>query len=151
MKLVGAKVWMDGRLGAKSGIMMPGKPAEGTPSFSQGLAKGVYKWDDRGQVRNVGEKVTLPVGTFEDVIVIEEWSKGERAKGALQLKYYAPGVGYIKVGFEGHDPVKETLDLIKESKLNAREMDEARAEVLQVEERSYYYGRDTKPPHRRQH
>jgi len=27
-------------------------------------------------------------------------------------------------------------------------MDEVRAEALQVEERSYYYGRDTKPPRR---
>jgi hypothetical protein len=149
-KLVGAKVWMAGRLGARAGIIMPGKPAKGAPSFSQGFATGVYKWDDRGQVRKVGEKVTLGAGTFKDVIVIEEWSKGERAKGALQLKYYAPGVGYIKVGFEGDDPVKETLELTKESQLDAREMDKVRAEALQVEERSYYYGRTTEPPRRRQ-
>ena len=130
---------------------MPGKPAVGTPSFSQGYAKGVYKWDDRGQVRKVDEKVTIPAGTFKDVIVIEEWSSGERKKGALQLKYYATGIGYIKVGFEGNDPVKETLVLTKESKLNAREMDEARAEALKVEERSYYYyGQTTQPPRRRQ-
>ena len=149
-KLVGAKVWMDGHLGAKSGIIMPGNPAVGTPSFSQGYAKGVYKWDDRGQVRKVGEKVKIPAGSFKDVVVIEEWSSGERKKGALQLKYYAPGIGYIKVGFEGNDPVKETLVLTKETKLNAKEMDEARAEALMVEERSYYYGRDTKPPRRRE-
>jgi uncharacterized protein YbaA (DUF1428 family) len=149
-KLRGAKVWMDGRLGAKSGIMMPGKPAVGTPSFSQGYAKGVYRWDDRGQVRKVGERVTVPAGTYKDVVVIEEWDSGERKKGALQLKYYAPSVGYIKVGYEGDDPVKEVLELAKESKLTAKEMDEARAEALLVEERSYYYGRDTKPPRRRQ-
>ena len=149
-KLKGAKVWMDGQLGAKSGIMMPAKPAVGTPSFSQGYAKGVYRWDDRGQVRKVGEKVKVPAGTFKDVVVIEEWDSLERKKGALQLKYYAPGVGYIKVGFEGNDPVKETLALVKETKLSAKEMDEARAEALMVEERSYYYGRDTKPPRRSQ-
>jgi uncharacterized protein YbaA (DUF1428 family) len=149
-KLIGAKVWMDGRLGAKSGIIMPGKPAVGTPSFSQGFATGVYKWDDRGQVRKGGEKVTVPAGTFKDVMVIEEWSSGERKKGALQLKYYAPSIGYIKVGFEGNDPVKETLELTKVSQLNAKEMDDARAEAQMVEERSFYYGRDTKPPRRRQ-
>ena len=148
-KLKGAKVWMEGRLGAKAGIIMPAKPAEGAPSFSQGYATGVYKWDDRGQVRKVGQKVKVPAGTFEDVIVIEEWSKGERAKGALQTKYYAPGIGYIKVGFEGNDPVKETLELTKESQLSAPEMDKARAEALKVEERSYYYGRTTKPIQRR--
>ena len=149
-KLVGAKVWMDGRLGARSGIIMPAKPAVGTPSFSQGYAKGVYKWDDRGQVRKVGEKVTIPAGTFKDVMVLEEWSSGEHKKGALQLKYYAPSVGYIKVGFEGNDPVKETLVLTKESTLSAQEMDEARAQALGVEERSYYYGRTTQPPRRLQ-
>jgi len=149
-KLIGAKVWMDGRLGAKSGIIMPARPAAGTPSFSQGYATGVYNWDDRGQLRKVGEKAKVRAGAFEDVAVIEEWSSGERKKGALQLKYYAPGVGYIKVGYEGNDPVKEVLELVKESTLSAKEMDEARAEALLVEERSYYYGRDTKPPRRRE-
>ena len=149
-KLLGAKTWLDGFLGAKSGIIVPGKPAVGTPSISQGYAAGVYKWDDRGQVRKVGETVTIPAGTFEDVLVIEEWSSPELEMGASQLKYYAPGIGYIQVGFEGDDPVKETLVLTKESQLNAQEMDEARAEALLLEERSYYYGRDTKPPRRRQ-
>ena len=148
-KLVGGKVWMQGRLGAKAGIIMPAKPTPGAPSLSQGLAIGVYKWDDRGQVRKVGEKVTVPAGTFKDVVVIEEWSSGEKKKGALQLKYYAPGVGYVKVGFEGDDPVKETLELVKVSELTAKEMDEARAEALMVEERNYYYGRTTEPPKRR--
>jgi hypothetical protein len=149
-KLVGGKVWMQGRLGAKAGIIMPAKPAVGSPSLSQGLAIGVYKWDDRGQVRKVGQKVTVRAGTFKDVIVIEEWSSGEKKKGALQLKYYAPGVGYIKVGFEGNDPVKETLELTKISELTVKEMDEARAEALKLEERNYYYGRTTEPPKRRQ-
>ena len=149
-KLVGGKTWMQGRLGAKAGIIMPAKPAVGTPSYPQGLALGVYKWDDRGQVRKVGEKVKVPAGAYKDVVVIEEWSSGEKKKGALQLKYYAPGVGYVKVGFEGDDPVKETLELTKVSELTAKEMDEARAEALKLEERNYYYGRTTEPPKRRQ-
>ena len=96
----------------------------------------------------MGEKVTVPAGTYGDVLVIEEWSGPEKQKGGLQLKYYAPAVGYIQVGFEGNDPVQEYLVLTKESQLNAKEMDEVRAEALLVEERSYYYGRDTKPPRR---
>src|SRR5438105_11479869 len=102
-KLIGAKTWMEGRLGARAGIMIPGAPAAGTPSISQGLALGVYKWDDRFQVRKVGEKVTVPAGAFENVLVVEEWSKPELAKGALQLKYYAPGIGYVSVGWAGND------------------------------------------------
>ena len=150
IKIVGAKVWMDGRLGARSGIIMEAKPAVGTPSLSQGYAPGVYRWDDRGQVRKVGKTVTVPAGTFKDVIVIEEWSAPELKMGALQLKYYAPDIGYVQVGFEGDDPVKEYLVLTKVSMLNAREMDEVRAEALLVEERSYFYGQTTQPPQRRQ-
>jgi hypothetical protein len=149
VKIIGAKVWLDGFLGTKSGIIMPGKPAKGTPSFSQGYAKGVYIWDDRGQVRKLGEKVTIRSKSYKDVLVIEEWSNVEPKKGALRLKYYAPGVGYLQMGFEGKGPVTETLALSKKSQLNAKEMDAARAEALLVEERSIYYGRDTKPPMRR--
>ena len=51
-----------------------------------------------------------------------------------------------------HTPPTAQLRLVltKESMLNVREMDEARAEALLVEERSYYYGRTTEPPRRRQ-
>jgi hypothetical protein len=150
VKIIGAKVWMDGFLGTKSGIVMPGKPAKGSPSFSQGYAKGVYIWDDRAQVRKLGEKVTIRSKPYKDVLVIEEWSNVEPKKGPLRLKYYAPGVGYLQMGFDGKDPVTETLALSKKSQLNAKEMDTARAEALLVEERSIYYGRDTKPPVRRQ-
>ena len=148
-KLIGAKTWMEGRLGARAGIMIPGAPAVGTPSISQGLALGVYKWDDRFQVRKVGEKVTVPAGTFENVLVVEEWSQPELAKGAQQLKYYAPGIGYVSVGWEGHDPTKETLELVKMTQLDAQEMDRVRAEVLELENRSYLYGRETRPLRRR--
>jgi hypothetical protein len=148
VKIVGSKVWLDGVLGTKAGIIMPGKPAEGTPSFSQGYAKGVYEWNNRGQVRKAGEKVTIPAGTFKDVLVIEEWSPGKKKKNALQLKYYAPGVGYLQVGFDVDDPVTGALVFTKVSQLNAKEMDAARAEALVVEVRSDYYGRGTKPPQR---
>ena len=41
--------------------------------------------------------------------------------GALRLKYCVPGVGYVKVGFEGDDPVKEVLELTKASVLTAKD------------------------------
>lgn len=149
VKIIGARVWLDGFLGTKSGIIMPGKPAEGTPSFSQGYAKGVYTWDNRGQVQKLGEKVTTPAGTFKDVVVIGAWSNGGPPTGVLQLKYYAPRVGYVQEA-EGPDAAEATLVLTKASQLNTTEIDAARAEAQLVEERSIYYGRDTKPPIRRQ-
>ncbi len=108
----------------------------------------MYTWNNRGQVRKAGEKVTIPAGTFKDVLVIEEWSAVKKRKSALQLKYYAPGVGYLQVGFDGDDPVTGALVFTKVSQLNEQEMDAARADALLVEERSDYYGRGTKPPQR---
>jgi len=144
---VGAKVWLAGQLGAKAGIIMKGKPAEGMPSYSQGFADAPYNWSDRGQVQKVGEKVTVPAGTFEDVVVTEEWSKNE--PGAPQLKYYAPGIGSIKGGWEGNDPNLERFELTKVLQLDAREMDSVRSEALKLEERAYVYCR-TEPARRRQ-
>jgi len=138
---VGTNVWLAGHLSAKAGITMRGKPAEGMPSYSQGFAHAPFNRNDRGQVRKVGEKVTVPAGTFEDVVVTEEWSKNQ--PGSLQLKYYAPGIGNIKGGREGD------VELTKVLQLDAREMDSVRSEALKLEERAYVYGR-TEPARRRQ-
>ena len=101
-------------------------------------------------VRRTGEKVTTALVSYDNVLVVEEWSRGELAAGALQLKLYAPDLGYVSVGWEGNDPVKETLELVKVKQLDSNEMAEARAAVLALEDRSYYYGRETKPLRRRQ-
>ena len=144
-KMIGAKTWMEGRLGARAGIMVPAVPIPGTPSISQGEALGVYRWDDRVQVLKLGQKMTVPAGTFDNVLVVEEWSQPELKKGAWQYKHYAPNVGYIYVGWGGNDPTKETLELVKMKQLNAQEMDWARAEALALENRSWLYGRVTRP------
>ena len=69
--------------------------------------------------------------------------------GALQVKYYAPGIGNIKGGWEGNDSTMEKLELTKVLQLDAREMDRVRSEALKLEERAYVFGR-TEPALRRQ-
>src|SRR2546422_486457 len=81
---------------ARAGIMMKAKPQLGTPSYAEGWAPAV-EWTDRGQVDQMGQKVCVPVRCFEDVLVIAETSTGE--PGAQQLKYYAHGVGNVRVGW----------------------------------------------------
>ena len=138
--LKGGQAWMVGHLdGAKAGIMMKADPKQGTPSYSQGYAPAPFNWTDRGQVLKTGQKVKVPAGTYENVLVTEEWAASEAA-GARQLKYYASGVGNIKVGYAGKDEKKEMLDLVKVVQLSPKEMDEARAEALKLEGRSYVYG-----------
>jgi hypothetical protein len=144
---IGTQAWMVGHLeGAKAGIMMLANPREGTPSYSEGFAPPPYNWDDRGRVRKLGERTTVPAGTFDNLLVIEETS--DREPGAFQLKYYAQGVGTVRVGWAGNDRTKETLQLVRHVQLWAQEMDQARADALKLEERAYVYGR-TQPAERR--
>jgi hypothetical protein len=149
LRLVGGHAWLVGHLpGAKAGIMMPADPKVGTPSYSQGFAPAPFNWTDRAQIRKFGESVAVPAGTYENVMVVEEWAREEGMDG-LQLKYHAQGVGTVKVGFEGEDAKKEKLELVKIVEFTPQEMDEARAEAMKLDDRNYVYGR-TEPVRRRE-
>lgn len=146
-EFVGGQAWMVGHLaGAKAGIMMPADPREGTPSYSEGFAPPPFNWTDRGRVRKLGEKTAVAAGRFENVLVIEEWDT--TAPGASQLKYYAEGVGGIRVDWAGNDPTKETLELVKIVQLGPGEMADVRAAAEKMEERAYVYA-STRPAERR--
>src|SRR5437879_12417537 len=87
---------------------MPAAPRLGAPSFSQGWAPAV-NFTDRGVVDQVGQKTCVPLRCFEDVLVMAEGSKAEGAD-ARQLKYYARGVGRVRVGWRGKG---ETLQEVR--------------------------------------
>jgi hypothetical protein len=128
--------WLAGAKGATAGIAMRAQPRLGTPGYAQGYAPPPINWIDRGRVHNVGEKVCVPVGCYEDVLVIEEFERNK--PGAYQLKYYAPGVGDVRVGWRGpEEEEKEGLDLVKDVRLSPEALAEARADALELEERAY--------------
>lgn len=133
-KLVDAPTWIHGIEGARAGIMMLAEPKLGTPSYAQGWGPMV-DWTDRGKVEKVGQKTTVPAGTYADVVVIAETSKSE--PGAKQLKQYAPGVGNIRVDWAGDDPKKEMLELVKVEQLGAEAMAQIRAKALELERSGY--------------
>ncbi len=141
---VGGSAWMVGHFeGAKAGIRMLAEPKLGTPGYSQGFAPDPFFWTDSSRVYKTGEKVTVPAGTYEDVLVIEEWDQ-ETEAGVFQLKYYKRGLGVVRIGFRGPDPDEEELELVEMSRLSAEELADARTEALKIEERAYIYG-DTSP------
>ncbi len=73
--------------------------------------------------------------------MIAESSKKE-GPDAQQLKYYAPGVGYVRVGWRGKgEKLKESLELTEVVKLIPEALVKARAEALEIEKRAYRYGR----------
>ncbi len=139
-EFLGGRVWNVGNPeGAKAGIMMPANPKEGTPSYSEGFAPSPFNWTDRGRVYKTGQKDKVKAGSYDDVLIIEEFD-GESKPDAFQLKYYARGVGNIRIGWRGKNAVeREELQLVKVHQLGAKEMAEARATALDLEKRASMY------------
>jgi hypothetical protein len=143
---VGGRVWFAGQpQGAKSGILMWRDPKVGMAA-SQGYAPPPYNWTDRGRVAQVGLTTKVATGNYENVIVIDEWDE-ETPADTFQTKYYAPGVGNVRIGFRGPDPEEEELELVKIEQLDESGMAKARAKVAAIEERAYGYSQ-TKPAER---
>jgi hypothetical protein len=134
-KFVAATPWIHGFENARAGIEMQAKPQVGTPSYAQGWGPAVG-WTDRGQVDQMGQKTCVPVGCYEDVLVIAEASQSE--PDAQQLKYYARGVGNVRVGWKGAgEKSKETLELAKVEHLDATGLAAVRAKALELEKSAY--------------
>jgi hypothetical protein len=147
VKLIGARMWAAGVRGSRAGISIPAKPAKGMESYSSGFVDAPYSINDRGQVLAMGAEVKVPAGSYSQVLVTEEGSKpvGPHPR-PVEVKYYAPGVGYVKVNWAGKDPGKNRLELAKIKQLSAQEMGQVRDDALAIEERAAYYGRTTEPP-----
>ena len=83
--------WQAGVDGAKPGIVMPVQPQVGVvfrPEFYEGVA------EDRYRILDVSAEVTVPYGSFADVMVMSEQTRLE--PGVLGLKYHALGIGQLK-------------------------------------------------------
>lgn len=132
--LVDAPTWVSGLDGARAGIQMKAEPQMGDPSYPEGWGPAV-EWTDRGQVSQMGQQTCVPVDCYEDVLVIEEFNPEE--PNAFQLKYYAPGVGLVRVGWRGKDATREELGLVKHARLDPQALAEVRAEALALEQHAY--------------
>lgn len=139
-KLVAAPAWIPGREDARAGISMKAKPRLGTPSYSQGWGPAV-EWTDRGVVDQMGQRVCVRLGCYEDILVIAETSQEE--PDAELLKYYARGVGNIRVGGRGEgEKTRETLELVEVVQLGPEALAEARAKALALEKRAYKFSKE---------
>jgi len=138
-KFITAPTWFSGIADSIAGIEMQGTPQQGQASYSQGWAPAV-EFTDRGQVSQMDQKVCVPAACYEGVLVIDETSRAE--PDAHQLKYYAPGVGNIKVDWKGADQTQETLELTEVIQLSADELAEAHADALKEEKHAYEVSKD---------
>jgi hypothetical protein len=136
----GAAPWLVGYVeGAKAGIMMPAEPRMGDPAYSEGYAPAPYFWNDVAGVYKTGQETCVPVDCYTDVLVTEE---SEPSKpGAFQLKFYAPGLGYVRVGWRGpNEEEREVLVLTQLRHLDADAIAEVRAKAFAMEARASVYG-----------
>lgn len=126
--------WIAGIAHATAGIGMLAHPRLHTASYTQGRAPAV-DFFDCAKVVKTHQRVCVPVGCFNDVLVIDE-SAPLAPEDGHQLKYYAPRVGPIKVGAVGGANA-EVLQLVRTSILSAHALAQIRAKVIAQDRRGY--------------
>ncbi len=118
--------WLAGRQGARAGILMPGRPRVGMPSYYQQQVPGQEA--TTAQVVRTRQSTCVPFRCFKNVVVILE--------GGAEYKYYAPGVGGIRTEPRSSGGPQETEDLINLRQLGARGLAEISAEVIKLDKRA---------------
>lgn len=132
--IVDAPTWLAGIDGALAGIAMLGDPQEGSRSYSQGWGPSV-EFLDRAEVGRVGQETCVPIDCYVDVLIIDEFNVEE--PGLFQHKYFAPGVGNVRVDWSGPDENQEELGLVSVVSLSAADQAAARTAVLELEGHAY--------------
>lgn len=82
--------WRAGEGDNRPGIIMPANPAVGM-TYAQEIAPGIA--EDRAELVALGQTVTVPAGTFKNVLSVRETTPLE--PGTESFEQYAPGVGLI--------------------------------------------------------
>jgi hypothetical protein len=89
-KVVGhSGAWLYGKDTRNPGVMMPANPKIGDKFRSEDVPKITWEADE---VIALYETVTVPAGVFSNCLKIKE----VLSDGAIEYKYYAPGVGCVK-------------------------------------------------------
>jgi hypothetical protein len=115
---------------------MAAHPQLGAPDYAQGFAPPPVNWADRAQTYKVGQRTCVPAGCYKSILVLREF---ERSKpDASQLKYYARGLGNVRVGWLGaNDEDHEVLVLTRVRHLDAKAMARVRRQALLLERYAY--------------
>jgi hypothetical protein len=100
--------WLAGKNGAKPGIIMPADRTVGFSYYQEFSPKD--EAEDQAKIVSTSESVTVPVGSFTNVIKTEETTAFE--PGVVENKFYARGVGEIQV-FEDIQSNGEPLNVFR--------------------------------------
>ena len=133
-QFVEAPTWIAGLKDAKPGIVMMAEPQLGMPYIYQGWGPEVG-WSDFAHVEKMGLETCVPVDCYKDVLVNAEANLDE--KSAFQLKYFARGVGEVRIGWRGADPTQEELQLVEYRQLSPEELVQVHAQALELDNHAY--------------
>lgn len=86
--------WLAGQDGAQPGIIMPGGAFQLGSRYYQEVAPGVAL--DRAEHMEQNLDITVPAGTFEGCVLIDETTPLE--PGSVSTKIYCPGIGLVMDG-----------------------------------------------------
>jgi len=133
--------WLAGKNGATAGVLMRANPKTGTSAYVQGHSPDI-EFFDKGVVAQTNvNKVCVPTGCYNGVLVVDEWAPLAQPEDGHQFKYHAPGVGVVKIVGKGGTE-QETLVLTKIHTLTDKEMAAATARTLVLDKRAYKLAKD---------
>jgi hypothetical protein len=92
--------WQAGVNRAQPGIIMPAKPAPGSPPYREEYGPGHA--EDMGQIIAIHESVSVPYGRFQGCVRTKEWS---RLEPGIDRKWYTKGVGLVREETAEHEHV----------------------------------------------
>jgi hypothetical protein len=126
--------WLAGVNGAQAGIGMLARPRVGDPPYLQGLSRQI-RFKDCAVPFKTGQTVCTPARCYSKVLITDEYSPGD-PQGGHQRKFYAPGVGNVKVTPAGGQQA-ERLELVSFSHLCPNEYAPYLQAALDQDRRGY--------------
>jgi hypothetical protein len=125
--------WIQGVEDGQGGILVLGQQPRGT-EYLQGLAPSI-EFFDCGLVYRILGRLDVGGEVFRNVVVIRERDPFD-PEGGIQQKYYARGVGLVKVDAV-RDPEDERLELVEQVTLGLGGLAIARQNVKRLEANAY--------------
>lgn len=127
--------WLGGVKGAKAGVLLPGKPVAGSPSYTQAVVPG--EGAATAKVVKTGQRKCVPFRCFNDVVILEE--------DGSEHKYFAPGAGGILTEPLSGDP-QETEELVNVTQLSPQGLAEISAEAVKLDQHARTVAKDVYGP-----
>lgn len=134
-RLTGAPdTWVNGLAGARGGIHMLARPRPGA-TYTEGLIPRIDFYDV-STVAGTNVTACSDLQCYDHVLLVDETSPLDPTSGT-QTKYYAPGVGLVRIGAIGGDS-RERERLSRLRHLGSAELQAVDRAVMQMDQRGHH-------------